>query len=173
MAHYYDANHTAKEMISHVYIRMVKGTNRGYRLPGGSSLSVLKQEPFKVLRKVGRLAYKLELPPHIKIHPVISIIHLEPVLPDTYNRPRPKPGPILVGDKEEFMVEKIVDHEIRGRTTFYRVRWQGYDSIDDTWEPGPYMESKVPELINRYQRQKRPINNPTLFTQLRRKLAIF
>ena len=33
---------------------------------------------FKVLSKVSKLAYKLDLPPHIKIHPVVSVIHLEP-----------------------------------------------------------------------------------------------
>ena len=64
MSHYYDRNHTAKEMPSKVYIRMVKGINRGYRLPGNTSLSVIKQGPFNVLRKIGLLAYELDLPPH-------------------------------------------------------------------------------------------------------------
>ena len=169
MSHYYNKNHMTKDMTSQVYIRMVKGINRGYRLPGSTALSVVKQGPFKVLRKIGRLAYELELSPNIRIYPVISIIHLEPVIPDPYDRPRPKPGPIPVGDQEEYTVQQIVDHEIRGKTTFYRIRWQGYDANEDTWEPGQYIEFKVPELVRRYQQQKRPVGNPSLFTRLRNK----
>ena len=148
MSHYYDKNHSAKDMPSQVYIRMVKGINRGYRLPGNTALSVIRQGPFHILRKVGRLAYELDLPPYIKIHPVISVIHLEPYLPDPYHRPRPKPGPVLVGDQEEYTVDRIIDHELRHRKIFYRIRWQGYEATDDTWEPGSYIESRVPNLVN-------------------------
>ena len=167
MAHYYDLKRTDKTMPSHVYIRMVKGINRGYRLPGGTSLSVIKEGPFKVLRKVGQLAYELELPPHIKIHPVISVIHLEPFLPDPYHQTPPKPGPILVGEEEEFTVNRLVDHELRNKVIFYRVRWQGYEATEDTWEPGPYLETKVPALVRRYQREHRNVRSTSLFSLLK------
>ena len=32
--------------------------------------------PFKILQKVGPIAYRLELPPHSKIHPVFHVSHL-------------------------------------------------------------------------------------------------
>jgi hypothetical protein len=131
---------------------MAKGIKGGYRLPGATSLSVVRQGPFKVLRRIGKLAYELELPPHIKIHPVISVIHLEPAFEDPYHRDRPKPGPILVGDDEEYTIQKIVDHELRKGDTFYRIRWMGYNSDEDTWEPGDYIQRKLPELVKRYER---------------------
>ena len=41
-------------------------------------------------KAVGRLAYELELPARMRIHPVILVAQLEPalVLKDPYNRPR-------------------------------------------------------------------------------------
>jgi hypothetical protein len=43
---------------------------------------------------------------------------------------------IAVKDTEEFVVEDIVDHRISDDgSSSWRVRWAGYDSSDDTWEP--------------------------------------
>jgi len=38
-------------------------------------------------------------------------------------------------DEEEYEVEKIVDHQGKGKTFEYRIRWRGYSEDDDTWEP--------------------------------------
>ena len=46
--------------------------------------------PFKIIRKVGELAYELKLPPSFKIHPVISASQLEHAKPDEWQRPRPR-----------------------------------------------------------------------------------
>lgn len=51
----------------------------GYTIPGLSNrkLSFQRVGPFKVLNKIGKLAFKLELPPTMRIHPVVSIEQLE------------------------------------------------------------------------------------------------
>ncbi|XP_039574413.1 M-phase phosphoprotein 8 [Passer montanus] len=48
-------------------------------------------------------------------------------------------------DEEEdgedvFEVEKILDVKIEGGKTLYKVRWKGYTSDDDTWEPEAHLE---------------------------------
>ena len=151
MAVYYDAKHTPMELTGHVYIKMAKGIQGGYRLPGSNSLSLVRQGPFQILQRVGKLAYELDLPPHIKIHPVISIAHLEQATPDPYNRPQPRPGPILVGHEEQYTVDRVVDHEKRSGKRFYKIHWQGYEAADDTWEPGDYIQTKVPHLVKQYK----------------------
>ncbi|XP_049723319.1 M-phase phosphoprotein 8 isoform X2 [Elephas maximus indicus] len=50
-----------------------------------------------------------------------------------------------VGDSEEdgedvFEVEKILDMKTEGGKILYKVRWQGYTSDDDTWEPEVHLE---------------------------------
>jgi hypothetical protein len=152
MAHWYDRKHTATTLPSQVYLRLAKGIHGGYRLADSSTLSVIKQGPFKVLRRIGKLAYELELPKHIKIHPVISVAHLEPATEDPYHRPHPPPGPILVEGNEEYVVKNIIGHEERGNQLFYRIHWEGYQKEEATWEPAEYIQKKLPQLVKDYER---------------------
>ena len=51
--------------------------HKGYHIPSVASrkLGAQRVGPFKVLGKVGNLVYRLDFPPHWKIHRVISISH--------------------------------------------------------------------------------------------------
>ncbi|XP_053420039.1 M-phase phosphoprotein 8 isoform X1 [Nycticebus coucang] len=54
-------------------------------------------------------------------------------------------GTEAVGDSEEdgedvFEVEKILDMKTEGGKVLYKVRWKGYTSDDDTWEPEIHLE---------------------------------
>ncbi|XP_052047322.1 M-phase phosphoprotein 8 isoform X2 [Apodemus sylvaticus] len=54
-------------------------------------------------------------------------------------------GTVAVGDSEEdgedvFEVEKILDMKCEGGKNLYKVRWKGYTSDDDTWEPEIHLE---------------------------------
>ena len=80
--------------------------HKGYRVPS-ITLKKLGQQyigPFKVLSRVGRLAYRLELPDVMRIHDVISITYLEPATDpadDPYQRRRlPIPPVVVDGDVE-------------------------------------------------------------------------
>ncbi len=123
--------------------------HRGYEIP--STLGVTKKltdqyvGPFKVLEKVGNLAYRLEVPDHWKIHPVFTIAQLEPAPDpnaDPYDRPRPDhPDSVFVeGDTDtmkSYLVERLLNKRImrkgRGYATEYLVRWKGYGPAFDSW----------------------------------------
>nr|XP_019605152.1 PREDICTED: M-phase phosphoprotein 8 isoform X2 [Rhinolophus sinicus] len=54
-------------------------------------------------------------------------------------------GAEAMGDSEEdgedvFEVEKILDMKTEGGKVLYKVRWKGYTSDDDTWEPEVHLE---------------------------------
>ncbi|XP_069323863.1 M-phase phosphoprotein 8 isoform X4 [Eulemur rufifrons] len=58
-----------------------------------------------------------------------------------------------VGDSEEdgenvFEVEKILDMKIEGGKVLYKVRWKGYTSDDDTWEPEIHLEDCKEVLLD-------------------------
>ena len=84
MAEYYDKKHSKTKPADSVYLKVVRGVDKGYRIPNSTTLDPIKIGPFEVISKVSKLAYKLNLPPHIKVYPVVSVIHLEPAIPNPY-----------------------------------------------------------------------------------------
>jgi hypothetical protein len=123
MAIQFDAHHSPITLAGTVFIKMVRGTKVGYRLPESSSLATIKVGPFRILEKVGRLAYRLDLPPEMKIHPVISVVHLEQCLDDPFRREMPKREAIIIDGREHHVVDRILRMENRGRgNTWYLVR---------------------------------------------------
>ena len=77
--------------------------------------------PFQVLKRVGRLAYRLDIPPNWKIYLVLSIAQLE-LCPDPkidpYHRERPREPPsVYVIGEEEHKIETILNKRVvrRGR----------------------------------------------------------
>ncbi|XP_047500564.1 M-phase phosphoprotein 8-like isoform X2 [Penaeus chinensis] len=51
-------------------------------------------------------------------------------------------------EPEEFEVEAVVDHRVRGRFTEYKVRWKGFGPKDDSWVPEA--ELNCDTLLNKY-----------------------
>ncbi len=83
--------------------------------------------PFKVLKKVGRLAYRLDFPSHWQIHPVVSVAHLElvPKGSDPINRPlQEQPPAVVVTSEKELVVNKIVSHHTVRRGKNVRKQYQ-------------------------------------------------
>lgn len=94
-----------------------------------------KWGPFKVLELVGTQAVKLDLPPSSRVHPVISTLHLQPFVEDTFGRRcKPPPAAIIDGD-EAWEVECIFGERKRGKKTEFKVKWLGYPDTEFTWEP--------------------------------------
>lgn len=117
-------------------------TPQGYSMPSAlpDKFSQQYAGPFAVKRRVGRLAYELELPPHWAVHPVFSVAFLEkyPQEPDPFLRPIPDhPGPRSSTDGKwqefEVLVEAILDkclRQSRGKrrqvVCEYLLKWKGY-----------------------------------------------
>ncbi|XP_033053013.1 M-phase phosphoprotein 8 isoform X5 [Trachypithecus francoisi] len=62
-------------------------------------------------------------------------------------------GAEAFGDSEEdgedvFEVEKILDMKTEGGKVLYKVRWKGYTSDDDTWEPEVHLEDCKEVLLD-------------------------
>lgn len=95
------------------YLRL----HRGYSVPGLKSKKINQQivRLFKILRRVGKLAYELDLPKNWRVHRVISIAQLEVTPPGQhpFDRPTQKlPEGLEVDGETEYEIEKLLDRSI-------------------------------------------------------------
>jgi hypothetical protein len=98
--------------------------------------------PFKIIKIIGPNAYKLQLPPSMKVHPVFNTVKLRPYVQDTISgrKPPPRPAPVIKGDKPRWEVEYIKDSRIfRGKLQFL-VKWRGFPQEESTWEPEDFLK---------------------------------
>ena len=98
--------------------------------------------PFPILGKVGKVSYRVELPPTLKIHPVFHASYLKPYHGDKDNPSRglSKRAPTAVVTSYDKEVELILaDRVIRRRgvppATEYLVKWKGLPESEASWEP--------------------------------------
>ena len=58
--------------------------------------------------------------------------------------------------QRKWIVEKIVDHKPkRGKIRQLKVKWKGYDSKDNTWEPIDKMRDYIPIVVGNYLKSKK------------------
>ena len=106
--------------------------------------------PFEVVQVVGPVAYKLQMNPGWRVHPVFHVSLLEPYRED--GRVQPPPPPMELEGVLEYEVEAILSHRFRGTRkpkTSYLVAWKGYGPEHNSWEPEENVVNS-PELVADY-----------------------
>jgi hypothetical protein len=123
--------------------------------PGSTKLLPRWIGPFKVLKRVSAVAFKLQLPDNMsRIHPVFHSSLLKPYHKGSTYQP---PPPVVLQDGSvEYEVEVLLDYRERKlpRSTRvapeYLVKWQGYSHEHNTWEPVSNLTNS-PELLQAYK----------------------
>ncbi|ESZ92704.1 hypothetical protein SBOR_6916 [Sclerotinia borealis F-4128] len=113
--------------------------HKGYNIPSskklGKKLSQQYTHPLQIVERVGRLAYKLAIPEHWRVHPIFSVVQLEPSTSpheDPFRRHKFQHDEAV--DEEQnpgyWEIEHILDKRMTGKgkkTVQYLVRYQGYE----------------------------------------------
>ena len=132
---YYDNRHEKAPKIEEGSMVWLDAKNITTTAPS-KKLADKKLGPYKVLKKVSLLDYKLELPPKFNIHPVFHVGLLYPHETDKIEGRTPEPPPpIEVEGEEEYEIEKLIDARIWRNQKQYLVKWKDYPDSDNSWEP--------------------------------------
>lgn len=67
-------------------------------------------------------------------------------------RPPTADGENGATEEEEYEVEKVVDKRIHKGKVEYLLKWKGYSSDENTWEPEDSLD--CPELLEEYERNR-------------------
>ncbi|SOV04526.1 uncharacterized protein UDID_17112 [Ustilago sp. UG-2017a] len=120
--------------------------------------------PFSVSEIISSHAYRLQLPPSMKIHNVFHVDRLEPYVANTIpNRVQPPPPPVEVESDLEYEVEQILDSKVDHRyrdPLFYLVRWVGYGPDHNSWEPASNL-THASDLITEFHTANPTRPSPT------------
>jgi hypothetical protein len=130
----------------------LEGKNLSLR--GHRKLLPKRYGPYKIMERVGNVAYRLKLPPSMKLH---DIFHIDLLLPykemDEYGPAYTRPPPDLIEGEQEYEVESIRDSRRKNcrRQLQYLVHWKEYPSSDDSWVDAADLHA--PELLKEFQTQ--------------------
>lgn len=94
-------------------------------------------DPYQVLNKIGKAAYKLDLPEDSQIHPVFHMSQLKPFLPNYTpifsNLPK-----VTALDDKEVMPEQVLQRRLvkRGGKAIHQalIKWTNLPGEATTWE---------------------------------------
>ena len=108
--------------------------------------------PYEILDRVGKVSYRLALPPHLsQVHPVFHISLLRKYVP---NEMHVLPvQEILIRDDLSYEEQPvaIIDRQIRKlrrrEIVMLKIQWQRHSLEECTWESEQAMKEKYPQLF--------------------------
>lgn len=121
--------------------------------------------PYRVQRVLSEVAYELDLPSDLRIHPVVHISHLKANADGTQlfpNRPEfsdPQPPPDSTDRDTYFDVESLLDHKGTANRRSFRVKWADVSEEEcNDWLKESLLQQEYPDsfpaLKEEYERKK-------------------
>ena len=133
--------------------------SKNLKIPYQSRKLAPKREgPFKIKEVLGPVTYRLTLPKQWKIHDIFHACLLMPYKEtNLHGNNETRPPPNLVEGNEEYKVEAILSHRLhKNCKTTYLIKWKGYDSSENSWEPESNLTNAEEELDNYKRHQNIP-----------------
>jgi hypothetical protein len=104
--------------------------------PGTRKLLLKWVGPFEVTERIDKVAYKLDLPPNLKMH---NVFHAQLLKKYQDNgKMQPPPPSIEIDDSLKYEVERVLEHcdvkRGKGIRKEFLVKWLEYEHKHNTWE---------------------------------------
>jgi ribosomal protein L21E len=128
-----------------VYLKLQPYVQKSVAVQGNRKLAFRFYGPYKILEKIGKVAYKLQLPQSSQIHPVIHVSQLKKAVSTHTVVHTDLPD----GEQLEPMPERILDKRWvrKGATSQCQilVRWSGLSDTLATWEGMEALKCRYPK----------------------------
>ena len=102
--------------------------------------------PYRVIKRIGKVAYKLELPKKLKVHPVFHVSMLKPFHQDQEDPSRGESyrAPVGISTAYDREMESIIADRVVRRKGYrpqheYLVHWHGTQRSEASWEPAQHL----------------------------------
>uniref|UniRef100_A0A9J7Z827 Chromo domain-containing protein n=1 Tax=Cyprinus carpio carpio TaxID=630221 RepID=A0A9J7Z827_CYPCA len=94
--------------------------------------------PFKILRQITPVSFRLALPAHYKISPTFHVSLFRPAVAPRRERSREEVAPVQtppieVDGAEAFRVREVLDSRRHGGALQYLIDWEGYSPQERSW----------------------------------------
>jgi transposase InsO family protein len=156
-AKYYNQRHQPMTFKVGDRVKLNMKNIRTYR--PSKKLDLRHEGPFTITECIGKQAYRLNIPQTWRrVHKVFHVSLLEPYRLRDGADPQKDFPPIIENDENgepvlEWEVEDIVAHQFRKRRNglqpYYLVKWKGYPSYENSWEPAEHL-ANASELLDEY-----------------------
>ncbi len=128
-------------------------------------ISIQYIDSFKIIQRIKRLAYRLDISSDWKIHSIFSIAQLEStsdLAKDSYDRSRSTHSLSVIDTQNEYEIERLLNKKTVKRDheyfTKYLVRWKKYESEFDRWYNMKNLVN-AKKLIADYEKELKLSNN--------------
>jgi len=151
MKHYADLHRTEREfqVSDLVYLKLQPYRQSSIALRNKLKLSSKYYGPYKILTKIGPVAYKLELPSTSRVHPVFHVSLLkkkigakkvvQSTLPSTGDDGQILVKPVVVLRRQMVKHNKVACVKLL-------IQWSNLPPEDATWEDYHFIKSKFPDF---------------------------
>jgi hypothetical protein len=157
-ARYYNRNAKEQPTLKRGDLVMVNMRNMKTKRPS-KKLDHKKLGPVEVLEAVGKRAFRVQLPPEARNHPVFNISELELYRKSTIEgRHQPPPPVVEIEGEANYVVETIgrSRENKRRKRVEYLVFWEGYPPEEATWEPAENLLGTAEDVLRQFH-QKYPL----------------
>ena len=150
MKHYADMHRSERvfDVGDWVWLKLVAYKQGSLHHRSNHKLSPKFYGPFQVVAKIGKVAYKLKLPTHAKIHDVFHVSQLKQF---RGTLPVATEIPSWFSAGQHLVPQAVLDRRMRKfqnkAKVEYLVHWEGQDSSQATWEDAHQFCNQYPAFI--------------------------
>ncbi|CAN0847622.1 hypothetical protein LINGRAHAP2_LOCUS5073 [Linum grandiflorum] len=101
--------------------------------------------PYRVIARIGKLAYKLELPDDSRVHPVFHVSTLKAARGDIATTVQTSPPRVA---ETIAAPQAILDRRTRNGRDEVLVHWSSTSPADASWEDADQLQLQFPDMID-------------------------